>query len=240
MLIVSLLVTINASKVIIKSGQINTPYVDVVSAIAEGNKLVITIKVVNEGGYNLTVLGGYVEIFNTGQRENITPTNSLVFNVSFPIISSLLSFNTIDVIGVVKGVMNGNPIYITFSVPTSINITAIIKVVNFTYNNNILNLYLDVENPVNITLIGIENLGVDNANLNEVVAAVHYIPLNLSLPAGVHLLNLSFNLKNFNGIIIEPSTKSPYYYYVSGFLETVLNTFPPQNKTYFLYYIRQF
>lgn len=239
MLAISLFATYRASKVSIKTGGINSPYVEVSDTIVEGGKLVVEVKVVNQG-FSINVTGGYVEILNTGQKENISPTNSLSFNVTFPITSNLANLKEVTVQGVVMGRMNGNPIYITFYVPVSIKIVNIIRVVNFTYFNSTLNLYLEVDNAVNITLLYIQNLGVINANLSEIVVGVPYVPLNVSLAPGVHYLNFSFKLNEIKGSeIYYSSIQERYYYYVTGYLYSTIYFIPPQNNTYLLYYIRQ-
>lgn len=239
LLLISLFVTYRASKITIKSGEISPPYVKVLNGTAENGKLTFELEIVN-AGFNISISGGYAEILNTGQKENISPTDSLLFNVSFPITGNLTQLNEVTLDGVVSGRMDGNSIYITFSNPVPIKIVNVIRLINFTYFNSNLTLYLEVDNVINISLLDIKSLSLINANLSEILAILPSIPLNISLPPGIHYLKLSFNLEGIEGAkIYYPSTQAHYYYYVTADLDSIVYLVPPQNLTYSLYYIRQ-
>ncbi|QGA53921.1 hypothetical protein GFS03_04685 [Sulfolobus sp. E5-1-F] len=242
-LLVAIIGTYEATRVIIKpASNFNPPYAKVINTWVENGQIVVEIEVVNNDGYNISFNGGYVEIFNTGQRVNITKpivsySNSSLFNVSFPLVYNLPSEVTVE--GLLEGKLNGNPIYITFSDVISVTIINEIKLLNFTYENGTLHLFLEVFSPLNVTLVSIENLSLVNYNLSSFVAIVKYIPLNLSLSPGLHYLNLSFNLSEYQSVIYSTSLSKDTYY-VNAFVKTIIYYSPPENKTFEIYFIREF
>jgi len=137
--------------------------------------------------------------------------------------------------------MKGNEIFITFSSVTSLHISISITVINFTYNNYTENIYLKIFNPINMTIFGIKYPSISNANLSQSVVGGYYFPLNITLPIGVHYLNISLNFKKYpNSLIYDRNLSIGYYYYFSGYLLTTLYFIPPQNDTFYLYHIEEF
>ncbi|ARM76745.1 hypothetical protein B6F84_12460 [Acidianus manzaensis] len=238
LLLISIIGTYEASKVIVKPGNINPPYAKVTNAWIVNGKVIIQVKVVNNG-YNLSLTGGYVEILNTGQKENVTPSNYL-FNVSFPLSYVLASISQITVDGVLKGNIDGSTVYITFSSPASIMIVNSIKLLNFSYSNYTLYLYLKVFSPLNISLHEIQDISLVNYNLSRFVATVSLIPLNYSLSPGVHYLNLTFNLRNYTSNIYFSSLSKGYTYYLEGYVLSTIYYSPPQNYTFIIRCIETF
>ncbi|EWG06422.1 MAG: hypothetical protein ASUL_09654 [Candidatus Aramenus sulfurataquae] len=239
LLIIAMFSTFYATKFIAKSEKFYPPYAEVVNAFAANGKVYVEVKIENES-YPIEILGGYVNILNTGQKENITPTNSTIFNVSFPITRNLASFSTVYVDGVIEGLMKGNKIFITFSSVVPLHILFSIDVVNFTYRDGIANILIKVSNPVNVTLIGIKYPSISNANLSEVVAGGDYFPLNISLPFGVHYINVSINFRQISGGFVYEENLSNYYYYFTGYALARIYFIPPQNATFNLYLAKEF
>ena len=241
MLLISLIVTYDASKIIITNQKnINPPYAEASNLVIENGKTIVTIQIHNEG-FNINITGGYVKIFDTGQIVNISPTNSLSFNVSFPITNTIASFKYVTVQGVLKGYANGNPIYITFSNIVPVNFVISVNLVNFTYQNSTLTLYLKVFSPANITLLNITKLTLVNDNLSSLVAVIPNSPLNITLSAGTNYIEKTFNLKQISGsIIYSSSLQKGYYYYITGYLNAIIYITPPTNSTFYIYHIEYF
>jgi len=239
LLIIAMFSTFYATKFAVKSGKLYPPYAKVVNAFTANGKINVEVKIENES-FPIEILGGYVNILNTEQKENITPTNASIFNVSFPITRDLASFSTVDINGVIEGLMKGNKIFITFSSAVPLHISFSIDIINFTYINGIENISFKISNPVNMTLIGIKYPSISNANLSEAVAGGYYFPLNISLPVGVHYINISINFRQISGGIIYEENLSNYYYYFTGYLLARIYFITPQNATFSLYSIREF
>ncbi|TRM78653.1 hypothetical protein DJ528_04320 [Sulfolobus sp. B5] len=239
MLILALFSTFYAKRFTVKYGTFYPPYANILGAYTSDGKLYVTIKIQNET-YPINITGGYVKIVNTGQYTNVTPTYNDTFNISFPITYSLSSFSLVSIEGVLKGIMKGNTIYITFSSTVPIQIYFDIKVVKFVYNNSTANITLYIFNPVNITLLCIRSLSITNANLSETVAGINLVDLNLSLPVGTHCINLTVNLMKEGGVVYEKQIQPGYAYYISGVLNIQEYFSQPQNASFQLYKIELF
>ncbi len=238
MLILALFSTFYARRFTVRYGTFYPPYADILGAYTSNGKLYVTIQIKNET-YPINITGGYVKIVNTNQYANVTPTYNDTFNVSFPLSYSLASFSLVSVEGVLKGVMKGNPIYITFSSTVPIQIRFDVKIVKFVYNNSLANITLYIFNPVNITLLYIRDLSIINSNLSEAIAGVSLINLNLSLPAGTHYINLTVDFMK-EGIVYERQIQLGYAYYISGVLNAQEYFSQPQNASFQLYKIELF
>uniref|UniRef100_A0A2U9IBD0 Uncharacterized protein n=1 Tax=Acidianus brierleyi TaxID=41673 RepID=A0A2U9IBD0_9CREN len=240
LLVIAMFSTIYATKFTIKSGKFYPPYAKVIGAFTSNGKINVEIKIENES-FPIKIEGGYVSILNTHQKENISPTNLTIFNVSFPITRDLASFSTVSVNGVIQGIMKGNKVFITFSSVAILHISISVTIINFTYNNYTEDIYLKIFNPINITIFGIKYPSISNANLSQSVVGGYYFPLNITLPIGVHYLNISLNFKKYpNSLIYDRNLSIGYYYYFSGYLLTRLYFIPPQNDTFYLYHIEEF
>ncbi len=240
LLLVAMFSTIYATKITLRSGKFYPPYAKVVGAFTVNGHVNVEIKVENES-IPIKIEGGYVSIINTKQKENISPTNLTMFNVSFPITPNLASFSTISINGVIQGIMKGNKIFITFSSVTTLHISISITVINFTYSNDTENIYLKIFNPINMTLFGIKYPSITNANLSESIVGGYYFPLNITLPVGVHYLNISINFKEYpTSSIYYKNLSAGYYYYFSGYLLAEEYFIPPQNNTFYLYHLEEF
>ncbi|AWR97946.1 hypothetical protein DFR86_10640 [Acidianus sulfidivorans JP7] len=237
--LLSILGTYEATKVIIKpASDFNPPYAKVTNAWVENGKIIVQIQII-KNGYNISLTGGYVEIQNTGQKENITSHyTASVFNVSFPLLYNITT-SQLSVEGLLEGKLASNPIYITFSGIVSVSIINEIELLNFTYQNNVLHLYIKVFSPLNMTLRYIEDLSIVNYNLSRFVATTSFIPLNISLSPGIHFLNLSFNLTNFHSNIYYSSFQK-YTYYVKAYVGTTIYYNVPQNDTFEIYCMKSF
>ncbi|AEB95139.1 hypothetical protein [Metallosphaera cuprina] len=240
MLIVSMIVTVEASRVSVSPGRVTPPYAEVTEAVINDGKVTVTISVKNEG-YNVSVTGGYVQIYNTGQTVNVSPTGSLTFNVSFPLTTTIVNLGTVTVLGVLKGYMNGNPIYISFSSPVNLNVIISAQIVNFTYYNYTLTFYLKVSTPVNITLVKIGGLSLVNSNLSSIVVRMPAQFLDQSLPPGLDYVKEVFNVTHVNGSeTFDKDLRAGYAYYIVSSLYSTLNTTPPSNYTFNLYCIERY